>query len=259
MQTQVYDNDFVVVVVVVGGGLTGLMSALKLRQKYPDGRILIIEKSEQIGGKYGSLKYPGGVRFDNGMHVIYESCNPEVDSLYREVMPESEWNIYENNEKDIAGLFFNGHLQNYSHYVDLRTFSSDARAGFIGSLFENLKDNREANRSSAMDFLRSQFGGEVVETVHRPLLKMMYGVDPECLDVFATKVTALERVILFDPETMLDLMKSGNLRSRLAFPDQLNLPPIRENTQKALYPKRFGMETFIEKFRNYLELKKSKY
>ncbi len=251
MKNQVNDSALI----VVGGGLTGLMSALKLRQKFPSKKIVVIEKSDQIGGKYGSLLYPGGIRFDNGMHVIYESCNPEVDDLYREVMPESEWNIYANNEKDIAGLFFNGHLQTYSHYVDLRTFPSGVMEKFIGSLFQNLGNSQTSKAKNAMDFLLSQFGKEVVHSVHRPILKMMYGVDPESLDVFATKVTALERVTLFDPSTMLDLMKSSILRARLAFPDQLNLPEVRENTQKALYPKKFGMSHFIEKLRDYLEAK----
>ena len=48
--------------------------------------------------------------FDHGMHLIYESCNPDVDDLYREVMDEQDWHIYAKNEKDIAGLFFWGRL-----------------------------------------------------------------------------------------------------------------------------------------------------
>jgi protoporphyrinogen oxidase len=251
MQEQDSDNA----IVIAGGGLTGLMSALKLRQLHPGRKIVVVDKSAQVGGMYASLLYMEDIRFDHGMHVIYESCNPEVDDLYRAVMPESEWNIYEGNEKDIAGLFFRGSLQTYSHYVDLRTFPSDAVKSFAGSFLQNLGACQVSNPKSAMDFLRNQFGKEVVDAVHRPILKMMYGVDPESLDLFATKATALERVTLFDATTMLDLMKSSMLRARLAFPDQLNLPPIRENTQKALYPKKFGMSNFIDRLRDHLRSK----
>jgi protoporphyrinogen oxidase len=251
MQKRGFDNF----ILIAGAGLTGLMSALKLTQIYPDRRIVVFDKSAQVGGLYASRLYPEDIRYDNGMHVIYESCNPEVDELYREVMPETEWNIYEGNEKDIAGLFFRGRLQTYSHYVDLRSFPSDVRKSFVGSLFQNLEACEVTNPKSAIDFLRNQFGKEVVEIVHRPILKMMYGVDPENLDLFATKVTALERVTLFDPTTMLDLMKSSMLRARLAFPDQLNLPPLRENTQKALYPKKFGMSYFVDRLRDHLHNK----
>ena len=247
------EQDFDTTIVIAGGGMTGLMSAVKLSQLHPNRRIVIIEKSAQLGGMYGSLKYSDDYSFDNGMHVIYESCNSDIDDLYREIMPEEEWNIYTGNEKDIAGLFFNGRLQVYSHYVDLRSFHADEIEKFTGSFFQNLGGSQLANPISAMDFLRNQFGHVVVEAIHKPILKMMYGVDPESLDIFATRATALNRVILFDPATMLDLMKSSLVRSRLAFPDQVNLPPLRENTQKALYPKRFGMSNFIDKLRGYLE------
>ncbi len=240
-------------IVIAGGGLTGLMSALRLSQMHPDREIVVFDKSAQVGGMYGSISYSESVRFDYGMHVIYESCNPKIDDLYREVIPEAEWNIYEKNEKDIAGLFFRGRLQTYSHYVDLRSFPQDSRASFVGSLMLNLEGAQIANPKSAMDFLHNQFGGQVVEAIHRPIMKRMYGVDPEGLDKFATKATALERVTLFNPETMLDLMKSNQLRARLAFPDQLNLPPLRANTQKALYPKKFGMRHFVDRLRNCLE------
>ena len=81
----------------------------------------------------------------------------------------------------------------------------------------------------------------------------MYGVDPEELNVFAIKATALERVIAFDSGVMLGLMESPIIRSRLAYPDQLNLPDLRANNQKALYPKKFGMTGFIEKLKRVLK------
>jgi protoporphyrinogen oxidase len=241
------------VILIVGGGLTALMSALKLKKLNPDKEIVVFDKSNQLGGMYGGLTYPDDVCFDYGMHVIYESCNPEIDDLYREVMAEEEWNIYENNDKDIAGLFFKGRLQTYSHYVDLRSFSEVDKKNFISSLLIQLDSANIASPRTAMDYLRNQFGKDLVDFVHKPILKRMYGIDPEDLDLFAIKATALERVILFDTDTMLDLMSSSKLRARLAFPDQLKLPPVRNNTQKALYPKKFGMSHFIEKLRKHIQ------
>lgn len=240
-------------IVIAGAGLTGLMSALRLRQLNPDKKIVLFDRSSEIGGMYGSIAYPDNIIFDYGMHVIYESCNSEVDDLYRKVMSENEWHIYEKNEKDIAGLFFRGRLQGYSHYVDLRSFPEEAKTNLAGSLFLNLDNPKISDPQNAADFLKNQFGQEVVDTVHLPILKRMYGKEPNELDVFATRATALERVVLFDCAPMLDLMKSSMIRARLAYPDQLNLPPLRENTQKALYPKKFGMVHFIAKLKALLE------
>lgn len=243
MQNKNFNN----VIVIAGAGLTGLMSALKLSELHPEREIVVVEKSSRVGGMYGSLLYDDDIRFDYGMHVIYESCNSEIDDLYRNILPEKDWNIYENNEKDIAGLYFNGLLQKYSHYVDLRSFPTKLKESFVGSLLMNLEAAQVPHPTGAMDFLRNQFGAQITDTVHRPVLERLYGVEAEELDVFAIKATALERVTLFDPATMQDLMKSQKLRSRLAFADQLNLPPLRENTQKALYPKKFGMIHFVDR------------
>lgn len=234
-------------IVIAGAGVTGLMAALRIKQLDPGAEIVIFDKADRPGGMYQSIEYPGGRVFDHGMHVIYESCNPVVDDLYREVMDEQDWHIYENNEKDIAGLFFRGRLQDYSHYVDLRSFNEAEKKQFLGDFMLNLEADSVDSGRSARQLLLSQFGNEIVEAVHRPLVQALYGMSIEEADRFVVKATALERVILFNPDTMLDLMQSGKIRSRLAFPDQLNLPPYRTNDQKALYPRRFGMKHFIER------------
>jgi len=63
------------------------MCALKLRKIHPNKPIVVFDKSAQVGGMYGSVNYKEGHIFDHGMHVIYESCNAEIDDLYREIMP----------------------------------------------------------------------------------------------------------------------------------------------------------------------------
>jgi protoporphyrinogen oxidase len=239
-------------IVIAGAGLTGLMSALRLTKLHPKKKIILFDRSSTPGGMYGTLAYEEKWKFDYGMHVIYESCNPKVDELYREVMPEEEWHIYEKNEKDIAGLYFRGSLQNYSHYIDLRKYPDSSRERFIGSLLRNLEAPPVNNPKNAYEFLYNQFGPEIVDEIHRPILQRMYGVEPEEMAVFATKVTALDRVVLFDPSTMLDLMQSPKLRARLAYADQLNLPPLRTNDQKALYPRKFGMSNFVDRLCKHL-------
>lgn len=234
-------------IVIAGAGVTGLMMALRIKQLDPNAEIIIFDKADRPGGMYQSIEYPNGRIFDYGMHLIYESCNPVVDDLYRKVMDEQDWHIYEKNEKDIAGLFYRGRLQDYSHYVDLRSFTEGEKKKFLGDFMLNLENKRADVSRSGWQALQSQFGCEIVDSVHRPLIQALYGMSIEDTDQFVIKATALDRIVLFDPDTMLDLMKSDKIRSRLAFADQLNLPPYRTNNQKALYPKRFGMKHFIDR------------
>jgi len=56
-----------------------------------------------------------------------------------------------------------------------------------------------------MEYLRTHFGQDIAEEIHSKLLFDLYKVDPESIDVFAIKATALERVVMFDKELMMDL------------------------------------------------------
>lgn len=234
-------------IVIAGAGLTGLMCALKLKLDNPSENIIVFEKAPSAGGMYNSIEYGDGIIFDHGMHVVYESCNPEVDSLYRLVMPENDWNIYQDNEKDIAGLFFNGKLQTHSHYIDLRSSSQQKKDEFLSSVINSVTDKSQNESKSALDFLYSQFGKSLADQIHAPLLKQMYGYAADNLDAFMIKATALDRVILLDSDIIKNLMDSPAIRSRIAFPDQLSLPIRRTQNQKALYPKKFGMKHFVER------------
>jgi monoamine oxidase len=47
-------------VVIVGAGISGCYSAYRLRQQYPNIRMLILEKSNRVGGRLESVDMPHG-------------------------------------------------------------------------------------------------------------------------------------------------------------------------------------------------------
>lgn len=61
--------------IVVGGGISGLYSAIELQKKYPEWSIAIIEKYKGLGGRTYSYSPPGfpGVRWEMGAGRIQES------------------------------------------------------------------------------------------------------------------------------------------------------------------------------------------
>lgn len=65
----------VVDTLIVGAGLSGIGSAVHLRQGLPDASVLILEARERIGGTWDLFRYPG-VRSDSDMHTLGYAFKP---------------------------------------------------------------------------------------------------------------------------------------------------------------------------------------
>ena len=61
-------------IVILGGGIPGIFSALYLNKLKPECNIYLIESDKKIGGLYNSFEDKDGGIFDKGMHLIYETC-----------------------------------------------------------------------------------------------------------------------------------------------------------------------------------------
>ncbi len=69
------------VVAIIGGGISGLAAATRLREERPDVEVLVLEGSEQIGGKLRTAEV-GGVRVDVGAEAMLNR-RPEAVALAR--------------------------------------------------------------------------------------------------------------------------------------------------------------------------------
>jgi protoporphyrinogen oxidase len=248
-------------IVISGSGLGSLMMARMIREIYGDNRpIVFVEQASKIGGQFGSFDYGSDGLFDHGMHIYYESNVAEIDNLFSSLLPHDGWNILEGNRKDIAGLFYNGRLQLDTPYVDLRFTDSELRRRCIAELFLHIEEfvsanpiSLEAKGNSAYDVTVRQFGRFIADQVFVPIFHKLYQSHPSVLDKLANHLTTINRVSLFDSKMALELMRSEVIRDRVCFPDQLRLPPIRENLQRGFYPKEFGMSRVIDRLRCVLE------
>lgn len=243
--------------VIVGSGLSALLMARMIRKyRNPDAEIVIIEKEESIGGQYGSIQYGEHGCFDIGMHIIYETCVPEIDALIADILPQEEWIVLENNYKDIAGIFVNGRLQTDTPYIDLRQLPAAEWARYVAELFRVIKDRNRGYQqvpTNAYEVLVQHFGKMITDELFVPVLEKLYYTHPTSLAEIATKFTTINRLALFETEVMSDLMKSEEIRARVCYPDQLNMPSYRKNTQRGFYPKKYGMYRVIQRLRELLE------
>lgn len=235
-------------VVIVGGGLPGLFSALLMSDRYPDVQVHLIERDKKLGGLYNSFQDSQAGRFDHGMHLIYESGVEEVDRHIREVMDQEDWITLTGNQKDIAGVFFNGELHEDSPYVDIRSLPETVQRECVADLFLHLNERvlRAQDCASAHEFFLNRFGPSVTNLVIEPVLEKLWKMPGSKLDPMVTRVVLMDRVRLYDSEAMSDLMTSELIRSRVAFPLQMELPLRYRSSQRGLYPRRFGMFHVID-------------
>lgn len=233
-------------IVFVGGGLSTLIMARVLIRKGISGTdIAIIENSNELGGQYSSIRSEGSV-FDLGMHIYYETGIEEIDSCFIDIQPHN-WIYLVENRKDIAGIFWKGKLQTNSPYPDLRKKRFLRMIVFI-SIVANVMNRRSAEScENASEYLKMYFGKIPAKLIFSPILRKLYGCEPDSLDRSALKLMALNRVVLFNERITRYLMKSEYLRSRIAFPEQLKLPKIRKDYGRGIYPKKFGFDGVIER------------
>ena len=60
---------------IVGAGLSGIGSAVHLRQRCPDQTFAILEGRARLGGTWDLFRYPG-VRSDSDMHTLGYAFKP---------------------------------------------------------------------------------------------------------------------------------------------------------------------------------------
>jgi oxygen-dependent protoporphyrinogen oxidase len=234
-------------VLIVGGSFNAMLLALKLAKLDPKQKIILIEKEKDLGGLYKSFHYQDGIVFDIDVHIYTETCDPEIDRLVFDLLPEHEWEIMEGQRRDISGLYFNGKLQTNTPYPDLRSYKEETKSKFLGDLFINLeKDINSHHYGNASDFLEAKFGKALNEAVFSKILEKHYHTAPRELDPMATYAIPVTRIVIYDNEIMADLMPSNQIRSRLAFPDQCALPPCYLRAGRLIYPKRYGIQNLVK-------------
>jgi protoporphyrinogen oxidase len=212
-------------------------------------KILVIEKSNRVGGQFQSITYDNGATFDLGMHIYYETGIDEIDRTFRNILDHSEWHFLENNRKDIAGIFYKNRIQKNSPYPDLREYSQRKKNKFLQSIYSTMfRSSIDSNRSAKTE-LENHFGVYLTKRVFLPILKNLYRTSAKDVDSLALKLTAVNRVLILDKLDIEKIEDSNFFRDRIAYPDQLTMPYQRKNSSKGLYPKKFGFGRLVEKLK----------
>ncbi len=182
-------------VIILGAGLAGLGTALRLGQKGYS--VIIIEKEPLVGGLGASVK-KGNFIFDYGPHG-YASTNSQLLGFFKELMGEDAVESLKNVKISFRGRLCQYPLQAADLIRNIGPFTSILSV--LDYLYAVLKQKfcSEPDRNM-QDWIVHRFGRTIYDLFFGPYTQKVWGVHPTKLDVLFPQHriphTGLLRVIL---------------------------------------------------------------
>ena len=158
---------------IIGGGITGLVSAYYLSKEGFD--VTVYESSYFFGGQASSIKIDE-YDIERGYHHIFKN-DYEIIKLIDELdLNQSlEWH------KSSVGMYANGSLHKFSTPLDLLKYKpisliNRIRLGFLSLYLQKKKNWKPYEAISANNWILKYAGKEIYDRVWGPLLKAKFGI-----------------------------------------------------------------------------------
>lgn len=238
--------------IIVGGGITGLFTAILLLKKYEGEKIILVEK-DQIGGLLKSYHYDHFGYFDVGTHIPAETGEKPVDELLEPFYSGDNWLCFEGQTRDLAGVYFEKHLNqdstspdiNFIHPQDIKLILAD----IFSLISQRIKPDFGGNLET---LLLSKFGETLTNKYLRPIFENLYKMGLEELTPFSINFLPINRIHYFDQFGYDRLNNDKTLIDIFSFPNQEKIPESLTSRLKSYYPKKIGIYVFIESIKEYL-------
>ena len=188
-------------IVVIGGGITGLTVAYRVKQKLEKENLpfelILLEGSLKIGGKIYTMKVDD-YYIDLGAESI-DTRYPEALKLIEELGLEDQLIYSEGNKPDI--FFYNKlHQLNYPTYKGIPIKQNDIwkdklltlhgkLASYKSTFFPVKKLKKDIETST---YLKRRFGDEMVEHIVEPFFSKIYASDVDRMGIKASKELAYD-------------------------------------------------------------------
>ncbi|MFF2178498.1 NAD(P)-binding protein [Lysinibacillus sp. NPDC058147] len=196
-------------VVIVGGGIVGIFSALFLADKYKN--IYLIENTDRVGGLLNSKEFEG-IEFDYGTHIVNETMIKEIDDILYTDFGEEWREIQTFNPGNITF----GELYKDSSYP----YIINMEEGYENGLIELLSSKEKVSNldQDLYSYLIKIFGTTYTNKVFRPIFKKLLNLELENLTTDVFKTFDVKRLIVGDEFLTKELKKSEIYDSKIAYP-----------------------------------------
>lgn len=220
-------------VVVIGGGIAGIFSALLYSSK--GYKVALIEKEATTGGLLRSQElFEKDLMFDYGTHLLSSTNNKEIDSLLFDDLAVNEFEYLK------VGSFYKG-------LYEENGFLSDENIREKNKYFEQLKKSeRKEFYQNLKEQLIALFGIGYSENVLFPIIEKFFFTNPELLVEDSHALFGLSRIIASNSE------ETKTLKAAKKFDDVLAFHSYKEgfSTRKSMYPKKGGVGSWIHSMKN---------
>lgn len=223
-------------IVVVGGGISGILSALLLREKYKN--VFLVERESKLGGLLSSVHSPEGDNFDYGTHYLVNTGHEKIDSL---LFPD-EWR---KNWIPLpylkAGNFFQGKLNESSVFADTNLLSKDV---YQRGVEELLAIKTEASSAKNLEeYLNNTFGKTFTKAVFEPIAVERLGMPLSELYPNSHTLIELTRILVLDADATRKLKSESSVYDRkIGFHSYLE----GKRATTSYYPKAGGTSIWID-------------
>lgn len=240
-------------VLVVGGGTSGLLSALIAREQGMD--VTLIEKSGRVGGLWSSREVDlcgERLTLDEGLRLPVKSGISKWDNLcFHNAFVDFDWHEFDGWTRE--GSLFEGVFNDQTSCVDARYLEPEVLDQGICEMAQALATTREVSSEPANDdeAISAIYGPTFKERIFEPILHGMLGTNPSSLAAGVHRSLIPKRLIVADAGKTEQLEKKfPSLRGFTGATDHASLRP--ELSRQFLYPRSGGVGQWIEALRKQL-------
>jgi len=193
-------------IVVIGGGITGLVAAHRLRASAPDREVLLVEGSERCGGHVGSVREEGFVVEAGPNGFLARASEPEPLALVRELGLEGS--LIEARDAARRRYVWRHKRLRVAPSSPLSLLSTDALspAGKLRLAAEPFVRSRSVAGESVHAFASRRLGREVADAL----------VDPAVSGISAGDSRELEAAAAFPALVEMERAHGSLLRAMMA-------------------------------------------
>ncbi|MBM4374473.1 MAG: FAD-dependent oxidoreductase [Deltaproteobacteria bacterium] len=221
--------------VIVGGGIAGLVAALRLARS--GASVVLLEREMALGGLLRSRRLPTGQYVDQGTHFLADTGIEDLDVLVRSMLPASELRRLAPLQ---AGTFAFGRLNVSSASLDIRGLGRDLEAQIVAEALCTEENGQEA--SDLATHVMQLFGSTALRTVFDPIFKKLCGVGCAELAPDAMRLFSLARLVALNPAATRRLKSTPHGDARFSFHSN----DEGKNPASAYYPTHGGIGRWTE-------------